>query len=175
MLGAGAALACGALFLMSQGGFPGEWTWGPPKHGVINLFNPNVAATNPGSSSTLVVYTVPGDRWLTITDAQAAVTAFGGCPGGGNYRTVRWAERYNGVITEKGYAASARETFTNACGFGTGQSHTGQLGLPFTPSGSEVGWVFRPGSEVVLINTGLQADWGSLVPEYSVLGFTSRN
>lgn len=121
----GAVFAAGLFLVMGQAAPTSFGTWGPPKKGVVNVFN------SPGSpvpaSGSVVLFQVPQDRWLTITNASISGV---GCACSG-YSCLRFAEELGGVVIEKGYAG-------------------------YSPSGlttdSAVGWVFRPGSRFIIWN-----------------------
>jgi hypothetical protein len=138
-LGLGAAIATGALFLMSQA-VPQTSThsgsYGPPKKNVVNIFDTNLTMAG---GQDLAIYTVPPDRWLTVTACQL-VSGIG--------TAGIWGENYGGVFTPKG------NTFTGA-----------------EPSGDAVGWVFRPGAQLVFRNT---STIGASISRYSVIGYLSR-
>jgi hypothetical protein len=154
LIGAGAALATCALMLMSQVGVPSNpGSWGPPKKGVVNLLENFQSTTLPivPPGGEYVVYTVPQDRWLTITlcGASARITV-----GSSTSNTLAWGESLGGNFSPKGYAAGIN-------------------------AGSDVGWVFRPGSQVVLKEVG-----GVLIPGqsysnelfgFSLTGYSTRD
>ena len=143
----GALLATGAFLLMSQAG-PGVpyGSWGPPKSGVVNIFQPATGVPiAPGAS--LVLYTVLPDRWLIITAAKAQAV---GCALSGSAE-FRFAEQLGATITEKGPATGFSDAFS---------------------SGSAVGWVFRPGSQVVITNVGTAT---CQIGQLSVLGYQTRD
>ena len=153
MFGAGAALAAGALFLMSQAGVPsGSWGWGPPKKGVVNLIE-NFQVTTPPivpAGGSYVVYTVPPDRWFTVTSCGASARITVGSSTG---NTLAWGESFGGSFSPKGYTAGLN-------------------------AGGEVGWVFRPGSQVVLQEVGGVLYTGSSYPNelygFSLTGYSTR-
>lgn len=139
----GAVLATGAFLLMSQAG-PGVpyGSWGPPKTGVVNVYNAQGGTVPPGGS--LVVFSVPTDRWLTLTGASAA----GNCVPDlqtGSTLTFRFAELFAGNITVKGVSLA---------------------------TDSPVGWVFRPGSQVVVTNVGSGT---CSVDSYDLIGYQTRD
>lgn len=113
------------MLLMGQAGpaQPQYVSWGPPKAGVVNIFDP-AGLTVPASGSVLV-YQVPQDRWLTVT-------AMGGSTSCGTM--LRVAEEYSGALLEKGFLD------------GSGIANGGLDGR------DAVGWVFRPGSRVMIVN-----------------------
>ena len=188
MFGAGAVLAAGALFLMSQAGVPsGSWGWGPPKKGVVNLYETTTGVLQPGQE--VVVYSVPSDRWLTITEARFEVAADAAMSGSLNgnpssaddysTRWFKWGEAQAGNFTPKGAAYGApnpQQAFfagmTYALYNGSAAPSPGQMGLPFSPAGSEIGWVFKPGSQVVVKNTSSapRSYYG-----WSVIGYQTRD
>jgi hypothetical protein len=154
MLGAGAALATCALFLMSQGIPPSgshySGTWGPPKKNVVNLFEEftNSVTIQPGAE--YVVYTVPADRWLTVTQ----LGAYAGTAGVNS--VLRWAESYSGSLDIKGRVYDGGLDY--------------QTPLYCSPR-TEIGWVFRPGSQVVLKSSSS----GPLnLSSFSLIGYLSR-
>lgn len=128
---------------MSQVAPPMTSSWGPPKKGVVNIFN-NPGGFVPAGGST-VVYQVPSDRWLTVTSASTYLG--GGCLCGG-WPCLRWAEQLGGVVTEKAYAGNS----------------------PFVAQG-EVGWVFRPGSQVVISNVDVSPCY---FERFSLIGYETR-
>jgi len=145
----GFALAAVVFVSMSQVGVTGS-SWGPPKKDIVNVFFDFSAQgggwpTIPPNGS-YVVYSVPSDRWLTVTGAWA------------NAQYCVWAEDLNGVVTPKG----------NATGYGAATSDAPRR----TPQecGGAVGWTFRPGSKVVLQTAGPD----STVPVCSLVGYLSR-
>jgi hypothetical protein len=154
-LGIGAAIATGALFLMSQSVPPPSPYYSgayPARKNVVNLF-----AQFPGGTTILapgqefVVYTVPSDRWLTVTacDAFSNTSA-----------RMEWGETNGGVFTSKGFADS-----NHLNGVATSSA--------YTPIGTEVGWVFAPGSQLVIKNPTTASGNYSLY-WYSVTGYLSR-
>ena len=180
MFGAGVALTAGALFLMSQAGVPsGSWGWGPPKKGVVNLYETTTGVLQPGQE--VVVYSVPSDRWLTITEARFETAADDSWFGGlslsqtttDSYPTrwFKWGEQFAGSFAAKG-AAYGPPNSQQSYAAGYGPSATGPMGLPFSPAGSEIGWVFRPGSQVIVKNTSSapRSYYG-----WSVIGYQTRD
>ena len=155
LLGAGVALS--AVFLMSQGGTgqpSSAWPWPPARQNVVHVFERgNQFASGNGygtplppipSGGTLAVYTVPPDRWLTIVQAE------GGVP------FMVWGEQFGGTLTDKGAMDSG-----------------GTTRLIASPGrNAELGWVFRPGSTVVLKNTSSSPDSPVY---YSFIGYETRN
>lgn len=146
-LGIGAAIATGALFLMSQSVPPTSPNYSgayPARKNVVNIFNWNGGTIPFGQE--IVVYTVPSDRWLTVTDCQAYTT-------GGT--VTDWGENNGGLFIARGIAGAASSSYAY-----------------HTPVGSQVGWVFPPGSVLVLKNTGstqtINWYW------YYVTGYLSR-
>lgn len=151
MLGAGAALACGALFLMSQAGGPASYgSWGPPKKGVVHLVEGY--GTAPGGGAPIaqlpvgvqeyVVYTVPPDRWLTVTAAEIYAMRFSN----NSWTPVQllWGEKFGGNFTQRGWADGQPLASSNVLTSGTPVASPALFPPPVT------GWVFRPGSEVVV-------------------------
>jgi len=130
-------------------------SWGPPKKSIVNVFA-EAGATIPAGGH-FVVYQVPNDRWLTITSTTANSQ---GClcpwPSGGTAPCLRWAELSGGVYREKGFGTA-----------GDTQAHHSPSGV-----GDPVGWVFRPGSQVVIRNIDASpcAVW-----EFSLMGYESRD
>lgn len=108
---------------MSQAS-PPSTSWGPPKKSIVNYYEP----TAPGGSTlippgaTVILFSVPTDRWLTITKALGV---------GGN---LELAEEIGGVLDRKGPTQLA----------GVGE-------MPDS-GGGPLGLVFRPGSNVVIHN-----------------------
>ena len=156
MFGAGVALAAGALFLMSQSGVPsstGSWV---PRKAVLNVFEyfHNTASIMVLPGQDYVVSSVPNDRWLTITACSASALTVPHPGSGGSYGFVPsliWGEKYNGSFTPKGPLGA----------YGADTSY-----LPPYQPGEGGGWVFRPGSEVVLRESGGLNGWP--VPSISV-------
>lgn len=157
-LGAGAAITTGALFLMSQAVPPtsgqSSGSWGPPKKNVVNIFEDFTlpgggTAPNLPANGDHVVYTVPSDRWLTVTECAASANSI----------SMVWAERYNGTVTNKGKWFTAVGSFSGPLN-----------ALPFSPS-SEVGWVFRPGSQVIFRNLSTN---NNVLNGYSLIGYLTR-
>jgi len=156
LLGAGVALS--AVFLMSQGGTvqpSSAWPWPPARQNVVHVFERGVAAGYgtplppiPGGG-TLSVYTVPPDRWLTIAQAEAVTSP------------LVWAEMHGGALHEKGAVDS---------GTTTGESPTRLFHSP--GRNPELGWVFRPGSTVVLKNTSSSPESPGY---YAFIGYETRN
>lgn len=143
----GALLSLGLLVLLGQASPQSTYaSWGPPKQGVINVFNVPGADVPPGGL--VVLFQVPPDRWLTITGAWVN----GGCvsPGSGE-PSLRFAEQLGGVTVEKGWAGYP------AAGFSTD---------------SPVGWVFRPGSQVVVTNASPN---GCSFSRYGLTGYQTRD
>jgi hypothetical protein len=131
-LGIGAAIATGALFLQSQAVPPTSPNYSgayPARKNVVNLFVQNVAIP---SQQEAVIYTVPLDRWLTVTDCQASFNYSNGIP--------HWGEINGGSYTTRGIAGAGAQG-----AYGNGLIYS-------TPVGSQVGWVFPPGSQLVLRN-----------------------
>jgi len=168
MLGAGAALAAGALFLMSQAGGPSSYgSWGPPRKGVVHLveggfpFVQTPFAQVPAGQQEFVIYTVPPDRWLTVTaaDIQIRETAQGG-----NVVPVLWGEKFGGNFTPRGWAWGS--------GWGIGME-----GNPALTPPPVAGWVFRPGSDVVVRRapTDPSANNAWFIHNFSLSGYTSRD
>ena len=151
LLGAGVALS--AVFLMSQGGTvqpSSAWLWPPARQNVVHVFERG-NSTGFGTplpevpaGGTLNVYNVPSDRWLTIVQAE------------GGFPSMIWCEQLSGVLKEKG-----------AMELG------GTTRLLISPGrNAELGWVFRPGSTVVLKNTATSP----VSPGYySFIGYETRN
>ncbi len=159
-LGLGAAIATGALFLMSQAVPPTpnhSGSYGPPKKNVVNIFEmpTNPIVLTPGQE--LVIYTVPSDRWLTVTacDARAGIVQGWGLP--------KWGESYGGTFNPKGFADNGGLSI---------YGQTGQLPAISSPPGGDVGWVFRPGSQLVIRNPSTFSNAG--VDGYAVIGYLSR-
>lgn len=100
----------------------------------------------PGSTAVppggLVLYQVPPDRWLTVTYAKGFAT-------GGS--AMRIAEDLGGVITEKGYLYSS---------------------APYGIDVSITGWVFRPGSSVVITNL---AGAPYSLDAFNLIGYQTRD
>jgi hypothetical protein len=156
LLGAGVALS--AVFLMSQGGTgqpSSAWPWPPARQNVVHVFErgnstgfgtplPEVPA-----GGTLNVYTVPSDRWLTIVQAEADTSP------------LIWVEVHAGAVYEKGAVDS---------GATTGESPNRLIHSP--GKNPELGWVFRPGSAVVLKNTSTSPVFPGY---YSFIGYETRN
>lgn len=142
----GAVLATGAFLLMSQAG-PGVpyGSWGPPKSGVVNVYQASVGPVAPGGN--ISVFSVQPDRWLTVT-------------GVAGHPNVVIAELFAGNITVKGRA------------FPLGESNPVSNLDPSFATGSPVGWVFRSGSQVVLQNAG-PAVIQSFT--YSLMGYQTRD
>ncbi len=156
LLGAGVALS--AVFLMSQGGTvqpSSAWPWPPARQNVVHVFERGnstgvgVALPSVPSGGVINVYNVPTDRWLTITQAEAG-TSF-----------MVWAEMSGGVLDEKGAVDS---------GSSTGDSPSRLLHSP--GRNAELGWVFRPGSTVVLLNTAASTQSPGY---YAFIGYETRN
>jgi len=147
LFGAGAALAAGALLLMSQAGVPssvGSWV---PRKAVVNVFEyfPNNAPIVVPPGQEYVVHSVPTDRWLTVTACTAsALTVTQPGPSYGLTPTLVWGEKYNGTFIPKGPLGL----------FGAERDQ-----LPPYQPGTDGGWVFRPGSEVVLKESGGPSGW----------------
>jgi hypothetical protein len=151
LLGAGVTLS--AVFLMSQGGTgqpSSSWPWPPARSAIVHVFERGNQAGYgtplpqiPGGAS-LPIYTVPSDRWLTIVQAE------GGVP------YMVWGELLGGVLEEKG-----------------AMDHGGTTRLLLSPGrNAELGWVFRPGSTVVLKNTSTSAESPGY---YAFIGYETRN
>jgi hypothetical protein len=147
MFGAGAALAAGALFLMSQAAVPSSTGSSVPRKGVINIFEylPNTAPITVPPGQDYVVASVPNNRWLSVTACSASALTVPP-PGGiyGQVPTLIWGERYNGTFIPKGPLGV----------WGAGASY-----LPPYQLGEGGQWVFRPGSEVVLRESGGPSGW----------------
>lgn len=145
-LAVGVLLTVGVFFAMGQAGpyTPGT-SWGPPKKSIVNLFDDQVLPV-PGSGER-VVYDVPADRWFTVTGVSVS-------PGNS---ALRWAEKYQGLAYQKGFAE-------------LDPAHS----ISATPAGGggEIGWTFRPGSQVVIRNFSA-APIG--VGHISVVGYESRD
>ena len=134
-LGLGAAIATGALFLMSQSvppTSPHSGSYGPPKKNVVNVFEHPTNAFNVAPGQELVVYTVPSDRWLTVTacDAMVVSTLGAGCSQSSPSK-AKWGESYGGAFTPKGVTETSANFFSG--------SGVGQLGSICTPPGGDVG------------------------------------
>jgi hypothetical protein len=146
----GAGIAFGAVALMSQGGTTGPstaWPWPPPRQSIVNL----MGSTNPASGQSTTVYTVPTDRWLTITEAKAITTS-------GSSGQFEWQEVHGGVVTKKmGHPFTVPEPAWGTAGVNRSAS-------------PEIGWTFRPGSQVVFFNEG-----GTPGYFYSLIGYETRN
>jgi hypothetical protein len=142
----GALLAFGLFLVMGQAGPSTDVSWGPLKKGMVNIFQVQTVPMPAGASH--VVYQVPADRWLTVTGT--AVNNDGG-------NDMLWSEVLAGVLQDKGVA-----------GIDATQS------LPTTPAGSgaAVGWVFRPGSQVVIRNAGTS---GHQISRVCLIGYESRD
>src|SRR5678815_2441942 len=96
-LALGLVLSGIALLSMSQVGVPGT-SWGPPKKDIVNLFRFDQSALiTVAPTTTHAIYTVPSDRWLTVTamNVQASAPASG---------YPRVSEEFGGVRTQKGLA-----------------------------------------------------------------------
>jgi hypothetical protein len=137
-LAVGFILAVACMVSLAQTSLPHD-VWPPAKSDIVNIYSTTGTPVAPGGY--LSVYTVPSNRWLTVTGA------FEGS--GANLGSLLWAESYNSVVTPKGDCGTAGNS------------------LDRTPAGSggAVGWTFRPGSQVVLMNsTGAQANvWPTLI------------
>lgn len=85
--GAGAALAAGALFLMSQAGVPSSNGYWVPRKAVLNVFEyfPNTAPITVLPGQDYVVSSVPNDRWLTIPACSASALTVPHPGSGGSY------------------------------------------------------------------------------------------
>ncbi len=144
MLGAGAALACGALFLMSQAGGPASYgSWGPPQKGVVHLVEGYEGswapiAQLPVGGQEYVVYTVPPDRWLTVTAVEILSRGSSGSPA-----QLLWGETFGGNFTQRG-STDGNDWNSGQLGTGATVASPAKFPPPVT------GWVFRPGSEVVV-------------------------
>lgn len=153
----GALLTLGLFLVMGQAGPSSFGTWGPPKKGVVNIFRA------PGSSipsgGVFVAYQVPNDRWLTITGVQAGTA---GCPCSvgpqGSAPCLVWAEQLSGVVVEKGHVANV--------------GSSGGLNTNPGLAGSALGWVFRPGSQVVIRNNDVAP---CSVYDFSLIGYETRD
>src|SRR5258705_8698868 len=97
----------------------------------------------PGASFT--VFTVPDDRWLTITGVSGSYA---------NGPYPYWIEELNGAVTEKGPFLGNE--------------------MPASPAscGGAIGWTFRPGSTVVVKN--LDPTITALIHSYALIGYLSR-
>lgn len=168
MLGAGAALACGALFLMSQAGGPASYgSWGPPKKGVVHLlegydgYNSPPFAQLPAGQLEFVIYTVPPDRWLTVTAAEISTRLEGQS---GNVAPVLWGEKSAGNFTLRGNG-----------GFTLGGGAVPASPAMFPPP--VTGWVFRPGSDVVVrrMTGDPTANNAWNIQSFALSGYTTRD
>lgn len=149
----GVLLAVGLFLVMGQAGPTSYGTWGPPKKGVVNVFQPNSVSIPPGGAH--VVYQVPSDRWFTATGVFAL---------NGATMDLRWSEGFSGVFADKGFAMYTLPQVS----FGDTQN----LMINPQAAGGTVGWVFRPGSEVVLRNVG---SLPATVQYHALTGYESRD
>ena len=136
---------------MSQVGVTKE-SWGPPKRDILNVFSTQVPPIPVPPGGSVVVFTVPNDRWLTLTGVSAT----------SNNAFLVWAEEFNGTVTEKGFAV---------VGGGSGGSGS-DLRMSPASSGGAIGWTFRPGSNVVIKSDDLANS--ALLYSYALLGYISR-
>ena len=151
----GALLTLGVFVLTSQT-LPSSYTsWGPPKKSILNIFKAP-GGSIPGGGA-LVIHQVPPDRWLTLTGVYANAAGCM-CPGGptGSDPCLRWAEQYAGIVTEKGWAIGV----------------TTELNFNPAAAGSTLGWVFRPGSQVIVRNVDGSA---CALHDYSLIGYETRD
>jgi hypothetical protein len=142
---AGTALAAITFLTMGQYQIPRAQQWGPPKQDVVNVCELDLSIVIP-PGGTATIYTVPADRWLTLTAVSAGL-AYSSPP---NYL----AEDLDGTISVKGTASG--------------------LGIYSSPEGrgDAIGWTFRPGSRVV-VRAG--ANGPATLVAYSLLGYLSRS
>lgn len=152
-LALGALVAVGLFIVMGQASPASYASWGPPKKGIVNIFEPQQSII-PGNG-TLTIYQVPTDRWLTVTSVSLNAS---------NLDRLRWSEVLGGTVQDKGFAAQA-DPFT-----GGAEARTAL----FTPeaAGGTIGWVFRPGSQVVLRNTDNSPAY---VYRHALLGYETRD
>jgi hypothetical protein len=144
-LALGVVSGIGMLVSMAQTSVSRD-TWPPPKKDIVNLFffePTSQISVPPGASFT--VFTVPNDRWLTITGVS------------GSYATGPfpfWSEELNGAVTEKGQFLGNE--------------------MPASPAscGGAIGWTFRPGSTVVIRNDDPTTT--ALIYSYALIGYLSR-
>ena len=87
----GALLSLGLFVLLGQASPQSTYaSWGPPKQGVLNILDAQGTSVPAGGSGTFVMFSVPSDRWVTLT--RVSLT-------GGN--NLRIAELYAGNLTVK--------------------------------------------------------------------------
>jgi hypothetical protein len=109
------------------------------------------------------------------------MTACEACPrDSGNNKPVTnlvWGESVGGTVTTKGFAWSGASTYyyirelhpiNQEISLSSTNDMTSHL---HTPAGSQVGWVFAPGSQVVLQSIGGNSTY---VDRYSIIGYLSR-
>lgn len=130
---------------------PGGDTWPPAKRNIVNISEALQAPVTIPSNGSVVVYSVPRDRWLTVTGTDTFPTGSGG---------GQWAEDQGGTITRKGYHG-------DPSGFIVAD------GLKISPRGcgGPVGWTFRPGSNVVIYNANPNP---MIVAGWELVGYLAR-
>jgi hypothetical protein len=128
---------------MSQVGVTKE-SWGPPKRDIVNAYSSPAGISIP-AGGLFTVYTVPNDRWPTLTGASGNTSS---------YPRALWSEVFNSSSTVKGFAEVND--------------------LLFSPEscGGAIGWTFRPGSNVVLQNSDPGSTTN--VHDYALIGYLSR-
>jgi hypothetical protein len=117
----GVAFAAICILAMSQASPPSD-TWPPPKRSILNVDAETPVTIAPNGFA--VVYTVPNDRWLTITEAAASIDDHFG----NGFSTI-WTEELNGVSTQKGRV---------------GIDTSGPIGWTFRPGSSVVVTAAQP-------------------------------
>jgi len=141
---AGLALGVVCLLSMSQVSAPRD-SWGPPKKDIVNVYSGSAAGISIPPGGSFTVYTVPNDRWLTLTGASGNSSIS---------PTTLWAEEFSNSSTVKGFADGT------------------SLHLSPGNCGGAIGWTFRPGANVVLLNSHPSST--ANVSEYALIGYLSR-
>jgi len=154
----GLSLALISMFLMSQGGVvPSTTTWPPARKQVFNLADTSISIS-PGQA--VVVYAVPPDRWLTITE----IDVFGGSGTSAGQGRASVFESFGGVDTLK------IPEWSMDLNTGGGTSFWGTTRFALATKHPELGWVFRPGSQVKFV-AGITMN----ELNYRLMGYESRN
>jgi hypothetical protein len=136
------------MLAMSQYQIPRAGGWGPARADVVNLYERYPQPITLAGGASAVIYTVPADKWLTITSVQPFLN---------NPYDCKWAEDLNGVVTVKAQAlqpVSVQSQPPLECG--------------------SAGWTFHPGSSVI-IRADFDPQYSINFAGFQLTGYLSRD
>jgi len=126
--------------------------WPPPPEAMFNFHGKNIELAggdylvSPGEKQ--VIYTVPADRWLIVTNADWMTC---------QYPLLFLLERVANVETVKANLSPG----DSSCPYGGNLDSAGPVGL-----------TFRPGSEVVVWNAS--SNGGAQISDWHLIGYEDR-